>query len=128
VSGAALPFIRQSIAIAGGGIIGLATAWRLAQRGLWVTVFEKAEFGQEASWAGAGMLAPGGELEESSEFATLALESRRLYPTFVRDLEKAAEQSIDLQERGGLDLAYSSEESERLESRAAAQAALGLAS
>lgn len=120
--------LGQTAAIAGGGIIGLAIAWRLAQHGYDVTVFEKSEFGQEASWAGAGMLAPGGEVEAPSDFATLALESRRLYPGFVRELETASGQAIDFQERGGLDLAYSSDELEQLEARAKAQAALGIAS
>lgn len=100
----------------------------MAQSGFSVTVFEKGAFGKEASWAGAGMLAPGGELEESTPFATLALESRRLYPGFVHELEQAAAQSIDFQERGALDLAYSQDELALLEARAETQIALGIVS
>jgi glycine oxidase len=120
--------LAQTVAIAGGGLIGLATAWYLAQLGFRITVFEKSAFGKEASWAGAGMLAPGGELDASSPFATLALESRRLYPGFVRELQRAAEQFVDFQERGALDLAYTQDELNALELRAASQIALGIAS
>ncbi|MBV8071444.1 MAG: glycine oxidase ThiO [Acidobacteriaceae bacterium] len=118
----------QSVAIAGGGIIGLTIAWRLAQLGLAVTVYDKGAPGGEASWAGAGMLAPGGEFDAISELAALALESRRLYPGFVRKLEEASRRPIDFQERGALDLAYSSAELASLESRAAAQQRLGIPS
>jgi glycine oxidase len=120
--------LAPTIAIAGGGIVGLSCAWRLAQRGFGVTVFDQGTLGNEASWAGAGMLAPGGEIEEASELASLALESRRIYAAFVRELEQAAGSPIDFQELGAIDLAYSAEEWAALEARAAKQAAIGIAS
>ncbi len=119
---------NKTIAIAGGGLIGLATAWRLAQRGCRVTVFEKSTMGGEASWAGAGMLAPGGEIDEPSELATLALESRKLYPAFIRELTQTSGLSIDFQEMGAVDLAYSADELAALEARATKQAAMGIES
>ena len=118
----------MSIAVAGGGIIGLTLAWRLAQRGFPVTVFDKGTIGGEASWAGAGMLAPGGEIVATSPIAQLALEARRLYPSFVRELEEASATRIDFQECGALDLAYSAEDWQGLEARAAHQTALGIRS
>src|SRR5581483_7835122 len=93
-----------SIAVIGGGIIGMSIAWRLAQRGWEVTLFEKRSLGSEASWAGAGMLSPGGEIESWSPLATLAIESRQLYASFVRELENVSGLAIDYQECGGLDL------------------------
>lgn len=45
--------------IVGGGVIGLTTAWTLAEQGVSVAVVERSLVGQEASWAGAGMLPPG---------------------------------------------------------------------
>jgi glycine oxidase len=116
------------VAIAGGGIIGLSLAWRLAQRGFRVVVFDKGTLGGEASWAGAGMLAPGGEIDAPSPWATLALESRQLYPSFVRELESASGLAIDFQECGGLDLAYDVAERDLLAARAAIQRDLGIAS
>ena len=47
------------VLIAGGGVIGLSTAWELAQQGVSVVVLEQSRLGLEASWAGAGMLPPG---------------------------------------------------------------------
>lgn len=117
-----------SVAIIGGGIIGMSAAWRLAQRGLRVTVFDRSTVGGESSWAAAGMLAPGGEIEDASPLAVLALESRALYPAYVRELESASGLAIDYQECGGLDLAYSAEEWDRLEARAARQSELGISS
>ncbi len=118
----------KSIAIAGGGIIGLSIAWRLAQKGFSVTLFDKGALGGEASWAGAGMLAPGGEFDSLSETAQLAVASRQLYREFVRDLEHSTQLAIDYQECGALDLAYSTAEWEALLYRAEQQASLGLVS
>jgi glycine oxidase len=117
-----------SIAIAGGGIIGLSIGWRLAQRGFQVSVFDRGSMGGEASWAGAGMLAPGGEVDEPSELASLAVESRSLYGPFVRELEEASGFAIDFQECGAFDLAYSAAEREALENRATRQGEIGIKS
>lgn len=46
------------VIVIGGGVIGLTSAYELARAGLRVTVLERQQFGQEASWAGAGMLPP----------------------------------------------------------------------
>ncbi|QDT33133.1 glycine oxidase ThiO [Thalassoglobus polymorphus] len=44
--------------VIGGGVIGLSIAYELAGSGATVTVVDRQKFGQEASWAGAGMLPP----------------------------------------------------------------------
>ena len=118
----------RTAAIAGAGIIGLSIAWRLAQRGWHVDIFDRGEIGREASWAGAGMLAPGGEIDQPSPLGDLAIESRRLYSEFVRELEQSSGLPIDYQECGALDLAYSSEEWRDLEARATRQAEAGIQS
>lgn len=117
---------KSSIAVAGGGIIGMSIAWRLAQAGWAVAVYEKGSIGGEASWAAAGMLAPGGEIDMPSPLASLAIESRQLYPAFVQELEEASERAIDYQECGGLELAYSPDELEILEHRSKRQCDLGI--
>jgi glycine oxidase len=116
------------VAVVGGGIIGMSIAWRLAQARFAVTVYEKGAIGREASWAGAGMLAPGGEFESDSELARLAVESRDLYPGFVEELRRDSEVEIDLQETGALDVAYSAEELKELEERSVRQRAIGIPS
>ncbi len=106
----------------------MSIAWRLAQAGFNVTVNEKARIGGEASWAGAGMLAPGGEFEEDSELARLAVESRDLYRQFIEELQSESGVNIDFQETGALDLAYSDEELTCLAQRAERQTAFGIPS
>lgn len=47
------------VVVVGGGVIGLTIAYELAGQGRRVAVFDRSQFGSEASWAGAGMLPPG---------------------------------------------------------------------
>ena len=50
--------MRYDVVVVGGGIIGGAIAFRLAQEGLRVALLDSGDMGREASWAGAGMLSP----------------------------------------------------------------------
>src|SRR5215470_19433411 len=109
---------RDAIVV-GAGIIGASIAWRLAQSGLHVTLLDSGRMGGEASWAGAGMLAPGGEVEQQSPWLDLALESLRLYPAFVGELEQETGLSIDFQQNGAVEVAMTSEEALDLEARSA---------
>ena len=107
--------------VVGGGIIGMSVAWRLAQRGVQVEVFDKGRIGGEASWAGAGMLAPGGEVDAPNRLAELTVESLKLYPDFIRELEDESGLSIDFRRCGAIEQTTS-------DTRAAAQATLGIRS
>jgi glycine oxidase len=49
----------RDVLILGGGVIGLTTAYYLARAGVRVQLLDQSDFGQEASWAGAGILPPG---------------------------------------------------------------------
>ncbi len=51
------------VIVVGGGIIGLAVAWRARQRGMSVTLIERDQSGQGTSRVAAGMLAPVAEVE-----------------------------------------------------------------
>jgi len=53
----------SDVVIIGGGVIGLSLAYHLAREGTSVTVLERGQIGQEASTAGAGILAPQAEME-----------------------------------------------------------------
>lgn len=116
------------IAIIGGGIIGTSIAWRLAQGGAIVTLYEKAQIGGEASWAAAGMLSPGGEIGEATQQPELLIESRRLYRAYVDELMHVSDEAIDYQECGAIDLAYSTEEWKALLQQAAFHSQLGIKS
>jgi glycine/D-amino acid oxidase-like deaminating enzyme len=81
--------------IIGAGLIGASLAWRLGQRGFSVTLVDAGTFCGEASHAGAGMLSPEGEHFPSPLWAKRALESLRLYPDFVAELERESGLGID---------------------------------
>jgi glycine oxidase len=74
---------RYDAVIVGGGIIGLASAWRAAQRGLRVCVLERETAGCGATGAAAGVLEPD---PETQGFAALALRSSELWPRFAGEL------------------------------------------
>ena len=117
---------RYDLIVVGGGIIGCSIAWRLAQRGLRIAVFDAGSLGGEASSAAAGMLAPGGEIHQSDPLATLLLQGQKLYPGFVKELEAESQQAIDYRVSGALEVAHSAAEWEQLKARAALQRGLGI--
>src|SRR3954462_5080476 len=51
-----IPKQRPRTVVIGAGVIGLGIAWRLAQAGCAVTVYDRGEAGRGASWAAAGLL------------------------------------------------------------------------
>lgn len=110
--------------IVGAGIIGASIAWRLSQSGLRVLLLDAARMGGEASSAGAGMLAPGGEIEQPSPWIDLAIESLRSYPAFIAELEEQTGCQIDFECLGAVELAPSPREWQALEGRARRQSAL----
>jgi glycine oxidase len=114
--------------VVGAGIIGLSCAWRLARCKIPVTVFDAREAGGEASWAGAGMLAPGGEIDEVSPLTNMALSSLAMYPAFVEALREFSGCPIDYQHCGAVELALNDDEAVELEQRALTQSALGIRS
>src|SRR5579864_7574972 len=114
--------------VIGGGIIGASIARKLALAGLRVTLVDAGSIGGEASWAGAGMLAPGGEIVSREPWLDLALESMRLYPAFVAELEAASGVTIDCRVCGGIDVAIDEDEWQALATRAEQQRALGIGS
>jgi glycine oxidase len=82
--------------IVGGGVIGLTVAYFLAREGASVEVLDKSDFGQEASWAGAGILPPGNPAHARTPFDQLRAQSAILFPTL----------SAELRERTGIDNGY----------------------
>lgn len=78
---------RYDAVVVGGGVIGLAIAWRSARRGVRVAVVDSAP-GGGASAVAAGMLAPVGEVRYGEEsHLRVNLESAASYPSFVAELE-----------------------------------------
>ena len=121
------PTATTDVAVIGGGVIGLAVAWRAAQRGHRVCVLERGELGVGASHVAAGMLAPVTEAD-AGELALLALglRSARAWPGFAADLERAAGVDPGLRRSGALVVARDRDEAEALERELALRLDLGL--
>jgi glycine oxidase len=116
-----------TVAVIGGGVIGLAIAWRLAQRGAKVTVFDKNAAGSGATHAAAGMLAACAEAEPG-ETALVGLNraSQLMWPAFADELESATGMAVELRTKGTLVLALTTDDQARLRRDLALQNSLGL--
>jgi glycine oxidase len=113
--------------VIGAGVIGLGIAWRLAQAGCTVSVYDRGEAGHGASWAAAGMLAAAVETEPGEEpLLPLALESQRLWPEFARELEAASGISPEYRDDGTLAIALNRDDAETLRHSYEFQRGLGL--
>jgi glycine oxidase len=76
------------VAVIGGGVIGLAIAWRAQARGLRTVVLERGDAGQGTSRVAAGMLAPISEAAPAEEpLLELGLRSAQLYPGLAHELK-----------------------------------------
>src|SRR5262245_53007491 len=114
MSGEPMTFATWDVVVVGGGLIGLATAWRLAQRGQRVAVVERERAGRAASRAAAAMIAPVGHLEPADAFRQLRIDGAARWPAFAAEL--AAATGIDARYRvtGSLVAALAAEDLDRL--------------
>jgi glycine oxidase len=118
----------SDVVVVGGGVIGLATAWRCAQRGLRVTVVDRAP-GEGASATAAGMLAPVTELHyEGRELLALNLESARRYPRFAAELQDATGVDVGYRPCGTVVAAWDAADLAQLRDLHAFHASLGVRS
>jgi glycine oxidase len=114
--------------VIGGGVIGLAIAWRAASGGLSVTVIDPSP-GQGASWAAAGMLAPVSEVQYGENaLLGLNLASAERYPSFVAELEQATDLDVGYRTCGTLAVAFDGDDKAVLDELQTFQLRLGLKS
>jgi glycine oxidase len=107
--------------------MGLSIGWRLAQAGWTVAIYDRGLAGRGASWAAAGMLAAAVEAEPGEEgLLELTLESQRLWPGFVRDLEAASGMSVGYRSEGTMAVALTRDDAEQLRHNFEFQRHLGL--
>jgi glycine oxidase len=97
------------VIIVGGGLIGSSIAFELSSEKLRVAVLDRQEPGREASWAAAGMLAPGPDSPECSALVPLGKESLRLYPEFIAAIEAASGKSTDFTRNGTFEVFHGPE-------------------
>ncbi|WP_055076685.1 glycine oxidase ThiO [Pseudanabaena sp. 'Roaring Creek'] len=79
------------VLVIGGGVIGLATAIALSQKGATVTIVERELCGRGATWAAAGMLAPEAEKLEG-DLLSFGIRSRDMYPQWIANLMRLSGQ------------------------------------
>jgi glycine oxidase len=115
------------VAVVGGGVIGLAVAWRAAQRGMRVIVLERSQPGGGASWVAAGMIAPISEARpKERSLLRLSLASAQAYPRFVDELGQASGRDPGYLGCGTLAAARDRDEAEALEREFQMRVGLGL--
>lgn len=116
------------LAVVGGGAVGLAVAWRAAERGLHVALLERDQLGGGASWVAAGMLAPVAEASVVEQpLLHLGIASASRYPEFVAELREASGTDPGYTRCGTLMVARDADEAEALERELDVRRKLGLA-
>lgn len=95
------------VAVLGGGVIGLSVARELAAAGLRVAVLDQGPIGQEASWAGAGILPPANRATADHPYDQLRGLSMELHPRWAAELREETGIDTGFTRCGGLYLARS---------------------
>jgi len=98
--------VSKSSIVVGGGIIGLLSAYRLAQAGFSVDLFDP-QLAKGATFAAAGMLAPGGEITSGEQAQYLVqLKSTPAWQLLSRELESICGEKIQIHQVGTLLLGW----------------------
>jgi glycine oxidase len=114
------------VTVIGGGIIGLACAWRAAQRGASVVVRDPTP-GAGASHAAAGMLCPVTEVHYGEQqLLGLNLESARRWPSFAAELGEASGIDVGYRAEGTVAVAFDDDDLRALDELLRFQQTLGL--
>lgn len=103
--------------VVGGGVIGLACARALDERGVEATVFEGSRETREASWAAAGILGAGSESVSDTPLFRLAREALALWPEVLADLSRETGIDVAFRDDGTLYLALDDHDQEEVASR-----------
>ncbi|WP_309096849.1 glycine oxidase ThiO [Streptomyces sp.] len=116
----------SDVLVIGGGIIGLVTAWRAAQRGLATAVVDP-EPGGGAAQVAAGMLAAVTELHYGEQtLLGLNLASARRYPDFAAELTELTGHDLGYRRCGTLAVALDADDRAHLRELHALQRQSGL--
>ncbi len=118
--------MNSDVVVVGGGMIGLACAWRAARAGLSVRLVDP-EPGRGASNVAAGMLAPVTEVTYGEqEHLGLTIAGARAWPTFASELEDATGYDLGYRPTGTLLVGFDRDDAEALAELRAFQSELGL--
>ncbi len=100
------------VCIVGGGVIGLTLAYLLAKEKVNVTLIDKGDLGQEASWAGAGILPAGNPAKAKSAMAKWRGQAVSFFPSFSAELKSLTGIDNGYWQCGGLELRSSANQLE----------------
>ena len=106
--------MKPSVIVVGAGVVGCTVAYELATAGARVQVFETRTPGQGATRASAGILAPYIEGHGSELLRQLGKRSLDLYDAFMQRLAADSGEEIVYQRNGTFEIAFSTEDVERL--------------
>jgi glycine oxidase len=117
--------MANSLTVVGAGVIGLSCAWRAAEAGVAVTVFDPAP-ASGASWVAGGMLAPVTEAWPGEEaLLELGVASVQRWPAFAEELGVAAGRPAGLRTEGTVVVATGSGDRAELDALAGYLGRLG---
>ncbi|WP_404295809.1 glycine oxidase ThiO [Halomonas sp.] len=86
--------------VVGGGVIGMMTTLQLADAGHSVTLIERDRCGQEASWAGGGIVSPLYPWRYGTAVSRLSSWSEGFYPELAQRLREEAGVDPEYRQRG----------------------------
>jgi glycine oxidase len=115
------------VVVVGGGVVGLSIAFVLATEGMRPVVLDRRELGKEASWAGAGIIAPGSDKPHPLPMARLRTRSAELYPGWSGRLRELTGIDNGYRRCGAVDVAFDAKQENDLKAAAGRWRSEGIA-
>jgi glycine oxidase len=117
----------NKVLIIGSGIIGLSIARQLHKQGVrQITILERKNVGEEASFAAAGMLAVHAETDKKDDFLSFCQAGLSLYENFAEELLEETNIDIELDREGTIYLAFDESDVKEIRQRYEWQKEAGL--
>lgn len=102
------------VVVVGGGLIGAAVAYELAQRGRQVAIVERGPVAGEASWASAGIISLPNQPQAAPARVEITRRSLTRFPELVAELEESTGIDIEYRRPGNLLVALGPARAEEL--------------
>jgi glycine oxidase len=116
----------RDIVVIGAGVIGCATAYELARRGVSVEIVDDRPAGMGATQASAGLLAPFVEADAESPLLGLAVRSLELYDDFIARIVAESGVAVPYRRTGTLNVATNEQSLQKLRKTADALSSRGV--
>jgi glycine oxidase len=117
---------RPDVLIVGGGVIGAATAFYLADLGVDVTLLERRHAGGHASVAAAAILHPIDEPDSTAPYRQFSRLSMAMFPGLVASIQELTGISASFEQAGWIRVASTGAEVEELRTRLSMAQGFGL--